>query len=382
MKPQGRLLYLVNIPRFFVSHRMTLALAARDAGYDVHVATADDDAENLAVIRASGLTLHPIPLEQHGTRPLAEVRTLLAIVRVMRHVRPDLLHHVTIKPVLYGGLAARLTGRGAVVAALSGLGRTFRDERGRSHRPSRALVLALRLALPGRSTHVLVQNQDDLDVLRELGIAKEGASSVIPGSGVDLARFTPSPWPSSAGAPVTFLYAGRLMGQKGLGAFVEVARRLSGRARFVVAGYAEHGSPDAVPVEQVERWAEEGVVEWLGARSDMPTVVRDSDVVVLPTVYGEGVPRILIEAAASARAILTTDTPGCRDICRDGVNGLLVAPGDDDALEQAMRTLIEDGALRERMGQAGRQLAEERFGLDRIVADTLALYARQLGRST
>lgn len=372
-----RLLFVVNIPRFFVSHRLPLALAARDAGYDVHVATAETDGPNLAVIRDHGLPLHPIALEQHGTRPLDEVRTLIALVRLMRRLRPDLVHLVTIKPVLYGGVAARLTGRRAVVAAMSGLGRAFRDERGDVRAPARAFVAAMRLALPRTTSHVLLQNEDDLRVLRDLGIAHADASSVIPGSGVDLARFRPAPRPDPD-APVTFLYAGRLMRQKGLDAFVEVARRLRGRGRFVVAGYSEDGSPDAVPVAEVERWADEGIIEWLGSRSDMPTVITASDVVVLPTVYGEGVPRTLIEAAACGRAIVTTDTPGCRDVCRDGVNGMLVAPGDVDALERTVAGLAEDLPRAVRMGTEGRRIAEERFGLDGVLHRTLTLYSELL----
>ena len=368
-----RLLLVVNIPRFFVSHRLPLALAARDAGYDVHVATADVDEPNLATIREHGLQLHPLPLEQHGTRPLGELRTLVALVRLMRRLQPDLVHLVTIKPVLYGGIAARLTGRRAVVAAMSGLGRAFRDEAGSARSPGRALVAAMRLALPRATSHVLVQNTDDLAVLRDLGVAHPEASSVIPGSGVDLRRFRPAPRPDPDAA-VTFLYAGRLMRQKGLEDFSEVARRLRGRARFVVAGYSEDGSPGAVPVAEVEGWAEEGIIEWLGSRSDMPAVIVGADVVVLPTVYGEGVPKTLIEAAACGRAIVTTDTPGCRDICSDGVNGMLVAPRDIDALERALAGLAEDLPRTARMGAEGRRIAEERFGLDRVLTSTLGLY--------
>jgi glycosyltransferase involved in cell wall biosynthesis len=373
-----RLLYVVNIPRFFVSHRLPLALAARQAGYEVHVATSDVDPESDAIIEQHGVSLHRLPLEQHGKRPTRELRTLLAIIRLLQRLRPDLLHLVTIKPVLYGGLAARLTGRRAVVAAMSGLGRAFRDEQGRTRDPGRGLVLAFRVALSRSATHVLVQNQEDLDILTELGIAAPTRSSVIAGSGVDLDRFRPDQRSERPDGPVTFLYAGRLMRHKGLGDFVEVARRLAGAARFVIAGYAEDGSPDAVPVAQVQRWADEGLVEWLGSRDDMPQVIADSDVVVLPTVYGEGVPKTLIEAAACARAIVTTDTAGCRDICVDGVNGLLVSPGDVDQLERALRTLIGDAGLRRRMGTEGRRIAEERFGLDGVIDRTLALYTKLL----
>jgi glycosyltransferase involved in cell wall biosynthesis len=373
-----RLLFVVNIPRFFVSHRLPLALAAKEAGYDVHVATSDSDAENLARIREAGLSLHPIPLVQHGRRPTDELRTLMALVRLYRRLRPDIVHHVTIKPLLYGGIAARLTGRRAVIAAMSGLGREFRDPSGRTRRPGLAFRTALRLALPRRTTHLLFQNEDDLGVFRDLGHADSDRATLVRGSGVDLQHFrhTPEPPPTDAGPVV--LYAGRLMWQKGLGTFVEVAERLSDVARFHVAGYSEPDSPDAVPVQQLESWAEEGRIVWLGSRDDMPEVISAANIVALPTVYGEGVPKTLIEAAACGRAIVTSDAPGCRDICRDGVNGLLIGPGDPDGLERAIRRLVAEPELRQRMGAAGRHIAEEEFSIGRVVEETLALYERVL----
>ena len=373
-----RLLFVVNIPRFFLSHRLPLALAARDAGYDVHIATSDADPVNLERIRDTGLPVHPIPLIQHGRRPIDELRTLVALVRLYRRLRPDILHHVTIKPLIYGGIAARLTGRRSVIAAMSGLGRAFQDAAGRPARPGLALRLALRSALPRDTTQLLFQNADDLAMFSRLGLIDTAQATLIRGSGVDLLHFphVPEPLPNDDGPVV--LYAGRLMRQKGLLTFAEVAGRLSGVARFHIAGYAESGSPDAVPVEQVEQWAAEGRVVWLGARDDMPALMASANIVVLPTIYGEGVPKVLIEAAASGRAIVTSDAPGCRDVCRDGINGLLTVPGDADALERAIRRLVDDAALRQRMGAAGRRIAEEHFSLDRVVRETLSLYERVL----
>jgi glycosyltransferase involved in cell wall biosynthesis len=171
------------------------------------------------------------------------------------------------------------------------------------------------------------------------------------------------------------------MWQKGLGEFAEVARRLAPIARFRIAGYSEAGSPDAVPIAQLEEWAAEGRIEWLGAREDMPQVIADAHLVVLPTVYGEGVPKTLIEAAACGRAIVTSDAPGCRDICRDGVNGSLTPPGDVDALEAAVRRLILDPGLRQRMGAAGRAIAEADFSSEQVIGATLALYEQALARA-
>jgi len=371
----ARILYTVNIPRFFVSHRLPLALAARAAGHDVHVATSDTDPVSLARIRDAGLTLHPIPLAQHGTSPVGELRTLAALVRLYRRIRPDLLHHVTIKPVLYGGIAARLAGSPPVVAAMSGLGRAFRGEDGEAADLRGPLRVALRLALPRRTTRAVFQNVEDRDTFVRLGLAELDRTVVIRGSGVDPEVFTVTPEPDG---PPTVLYAGRLMREKGLERFVDLARQLAGRARFAVAGYPEPSSPDVVPVATVESWAAEGVIEWLGARDDMPAVYAAASIVVLPTVYGEGVPKTLIEAASCGRAVVTTDIPGCRDVCRDGVNGLLVAPYDDAALHAAVLRLIEDRELRARMGSAGRRLVEQEFSLERVTGATLDLYAELL----
>ena len=195
---------------------------------------------------------------------------------------------------------------------------------------------------------------------------------MIRGSGVDEDVFRPRDENQDA-LPVV-LFAGRLLMQKGIGDFVEVARRLRGKARFQVAGYEESTSPLNVSADQLQGWQAEGLIEWLGARDDMPSVYAESNIVCLPSTYGEGVPRVLIEAAACARACVTTDTPGCREIVRDGVNGLLVPANDIAALTQAVQHLIDNPAKRMKMGAAGRQIVLAGFTLRQVVNETLSLY--------
>jgi glycosyltransferase involved in cell wall biosynthesis len=369
-----RLLYVVNIPRFFVSHRLPLALAAQQAGYDVHVATSDADAENIAHIRAAGLPFHPLPLSQHGTSLLTEWATLRALTRLYRQLKPDVVHQVSIKPVIYGGMAARLTGVPAVVSAMSGLGYVFISEE-RKSRVLRLLVQpALKLALAGKNTRMIFQNPDDRQRFAQLGLIPLERSVLIRGSGVDLARFVPVP--EADGTPVV-LFAGRLMWQKGVGDFVEAARRLRGKARFVIVGYPEPTSPSAVSSEQLKAWQDEGIIEYWGKRDDMPAVFAQAHVVCLPSTYGEGVPKVLIEAAACARPIITTDTAGCREITQHEVNGLLFPPHDVDALVNALTRLLDDAPLRQRMGEAGRGIAQE-FAFERVAEATFALYAALL----
>ncbi len=374
-----RLLYVVNIPRFFLSHRLPLALAARDAGFDVQVAASGSDRAARQRITESGLPFHPLPLRQHGMNPLLELRTLLALRALYRDLKPDLLHHVSVKPVIYGGIAARLSGPRHIVQALSGLGYLFVNRSAKAKLANRLSLPAFKLALSGESTRAVFQNPDDLQHFVERGLVARHKALLIRGSGVDADVFRPSQEHSTE-LPVA-LFAGRLLRQKGIGDFVEAARRLRGLARFQVAGYEETTSPLNVSTAQLKSWEAEGVIEWLGAREDMPALYAQSNIVCLPSTYGEGVPKVLIEAASCARACVTTDTPGCREIVRHGVNGLLVPPQDTSALTSTLRHLIGNPAERARMGAAGRQIVLEGFTLRQVVDETIALYNNLLEKS-
>ncbi len=367
-----RLLYVVNIPRFFVSHRLPLALAALEAGFEAHVAAAGHDRESVQQIIDSRLPFHPLPLRQHGLNPWAELKTLKALRKLYIELRPDLLHHVSVKPVLYGGLAARWTGQKAVVHAISGLGYVFAG-RGMKAALLRRLTRPLfRLAMAGEGTRIIFQNPDDRQWFIQQALAAPEKTVLIRGSGVDEGYFRPQA-ESLTGLPVV-LFAGRLLWQKGLGEFVEAARRLRGQARFRVVGYEEATSPLNVPTARLRAWHDEGLIEWCGKQTDMPRVYAESSIVCLPSTYGEGVPKVLIEAAACSRACVTTDRPGCREIVKQGQNGLLVPPADIDALTAALRWLIENPQQRQQMGARGRQIALEGFTLRQVTAETLRLY--------
>ena len=370
------LLFVVNIPRFFVSHRLPLALAAREAGFCVSVATSGEDTASVARIEAADLPFHPLPFSQHGTNPLQELGTLLALRRLYARLQPDLLHHVSIKPVLYGGIAARLCRRRAVVNAISGLGYVFAGDGIKARLINRLSSPVFKLALAGDGSRIIFQNPDDQRLFIQRGLVDQEQTRLIRGSGVDETIFCPAEEPAVE-LPVV-LYAGRLLWQKGIGDFVEVARRLRGRANFRVVGYAEPTSPLSVPLRQLDAWQAEGLIEWQGKRSDMPAVYAESRLVCLPSTYGEGVPKVLIEAAACARACVTTDSPGCREIVRDGVNGFLVPPGDVEALTLAVQQLLDDPDSCRRMGAAGRQIVQEDFTLARVCKDTIALYRELL----
>lgn len=377
----SRLLYLVNIPRFFVTHRLPLAEAAREAGYDVHVAAAGDDEKNARRIRAAGFPFHPLPIHQHGVNPLQELRAMMVSARLIQRIRPQIVHALTIKPLLYAGLTAHVLRPPALVFALTGLGYLFSDNSWRAATLRVMLGGPLRLALAHSHSRVIFQNPDDQLRFIQRGLVAAGRTALIRGSGVDVRRFVPKP---ETGAPAQVLFAGRLLWAKGIRDFVAVARQMREEgiaARFVIAGYPEAGNPATVDAAQLAAWHEENIVEYLGAVDDMPALLAASHIICLPSQYGEGIPRILLEAAASGRAIITTDIPGCREIAREGENARLVPPGNRPALYAALHQLIQQPELRREYGARGREIAVAEFSQERVFEATLELYADLLRRN-
>jgi glycosyltransferase involved in cell wall biosynthesis len=371
-----KLLFVVNEPDFFLSHRLPLALAARDSGYEVHIATRAG--AGVARLRSLGFPHHVVPLSRSGKNIVVELWSLWYLLRLMSRLRPDVVHLVTIKPVLYGGIAARLAGISAVVAAVSGLGFVF-SSTGRRAQLLRKVVLPLyRLALKHPRLRVIFQNPADRAALVDRDIVPLEQTVLLAGSGVDLSEYGYEPEP--AGAPVVVM-ASRLLKDKGVDEFVRAAARLRKpgvNTRFVLAGERDPGNPQSVSEDEVAGWRASGAVEVLGYCSDIASLFKASHVVVLPSYYGEGLPKVLVEAAACGRAVVTTDFPGCRDSIEPGVTGLLIPTRDVAALSIAINRLLVDPVLRQTMGRAGRRLAEARYGIDRIVAAHLEIYAAVL----
>ena len=369
-----RLLYVVNDAGYFLSHRSALAQAAISAGWEVHVATAFADGPDLLRerIRALGVIPHAVPVTRFGLRLDRELWAVWSIFRLMRVVKPELVHLVALKAVLVGGLAAAFARVPARIVTIAGLGYVF-DSRGWRERLARAVFRLALLGVVSANTRIIVQNSEDMARIAVTGfIARRGV--LIPGSGVDLDYFHPSPEPPG---PVVVLMPSRMLWNKGVAVFVAAARDLRAAgvaARFHLAGDTDPGNPAEVPPATLAAWSDSGVVDWLGHVEDMPALLAASHIVCLPSSYGEGVPKSLIEAAAAGRAIVATDIAGCREIVRDGENGLLVPPRDAPALAAALRRLIDDGTLRQRFGARGRAIAQARFGIADVVAATLAVY--------
>lgn len=362
------LLFFVTEDYYFVSHRLPVALAAKRAGYDVRVATQVRHSGD--VIEHAGLRLIPFKNARSSLNPFTELLTLFRLIRLYRRERPSIVHHVALKPVLYGTIAARLAGTPRVINAVAGMGWLFTSGAGLARWLKPLVRRALRPVL--KSGVALVQNPDDARLLEQFGVPKSRIR-LIAGSGVDLQLFHPHA--HSNEVPIVVLPA-RLLWDKGVGDFVAAARALRRqgiKARFVLAGEPDPANPATIHPDQVSSWAHEGVIENRGWVVDMPALLAESDVVCLPS-YREGLPKSLIEAAAAGRPIVTTDVPGCREVVRHGDNGLLVQAGDIDALAHALESLIENPDLRSRMGARGRIRAEQEFGLDAVLQQTLALY--------
>ncbi len=367
-----RLLFVVTEDWYFCSHRLPLAEAARRAGYEVAVACRV--ARHGGEIRERGIGLFPWPVSRRSRQPLRELAAVLRLVRICRSWRPDIVHHVAMKPVIYGSIAARATRVPGVVNALAGMGFLF-IARGRRARLARALVArAFRLLFRAPNSRVLLQNPDDRDLLVRTGVVAAERVALIRGSGVDPARFRPGPEP---GPPVVVLLASRMLWDKGVGEFVAAAgrlRRAGCTARFVLVGGTDCENPAAIPPERLAAWQRQGVVEWWGRRDDMPEVFAQAHVACLPS-YREGLPKVLLEAAACGLPLVATDVPGCREIVRQGETGLLVPPRDPDGLASALLRLVDDRELRRSLGARARAVVEAEFTIDRIAAQTLRLYA-------
>lgn len=363
-----RILFVAAEPSFFVTHRLPIALAAREHGYDVHVAT--PRGALVETIVEAGLPWHPIML----ARGIHVVRDPLAIPQcalLYRRLKPDLVHHIAMKPVLFGMLATHFARVPAVVNAVMGLGSAFDPRR----LIGRVLHFAFDHILGHPRMRFTFENGDDLDTFLRLGWLSPAQTVLIRGSGVDPVEFSP-PSDAPTGTPLV-LFAARLLATKGVADFVAAARQLSARgvkARFAIAGARDPKNPDSIRESDLARWKAEGVVEILGYHTAMPELLRSASLFVLPTFYREGVPKALLEAAATGLAAVTTDTSGCRDIVIDGETGLLVPPRDVDALAAAIEQLLRDPERRSEMGRNARQRVLAHFAVEHVVRETLATY--------
>jgi glycosyltransferase involved in cell wall biosynthesis len=367
-----KILYLVSEDWYFRSHRLPIARAARDSGAHVFVATRVRD--HGGAIEAETFTLHPLELSRSGRNPLRDLATVIALYRLYRRERPDIVHHVAMKPSLYGSLAAWLAGTPAVINAFAGMGFVFISNGlfARLVRP--VLAGAFRLLLNRKNTRTIVQNDDDARLFTDRIGVDPSRITVIRGSGVDLEQFQPPATPRTPDTPVAVCVS-RMLWDKGVRELVAAARLLKSRGVNIKVRLVGPGddNPAAIAQTQLDAWAAEGVIEVAGPSDNIPGVYADADIAVLPS-YREGLPKSLLEAAAAGLPLIATDVPGCREICRDGDTGLLVPLKSIKPLADALERLAGDPALRATFGAAARTAAAADFSEARVVADTLALY--------
>lgn len=365
-----RLLLVVNVDWFFISHRLPVALAAMKAGYEVHLACGVTDRQEF--LQQLGIIVHPLPLSRSGLAFASELRAIVSIYSLVRILQPDLVHAVTIKPVIYVGLVCKLLGVSGRITSISGLGFVFID-RSLKARVLRFFIKGLyRFVLRG-SGAVIFQNPSDRQLFVSAGIIHDEQGYLIPGSGVDLSAYPVKPLQSE---PLVILLA-RLLKDKGVVEFVEASKYLAGSARMVLVGDVDLGNPNSVSESQLQAWVAEGVVEHWGFTDAVAAAIARSQLVVLPS-YREGLPKSLIEAAACGRAVVTTDVPGCRDAIVVGETGVLVPARDAKALADAIAELLSDNSRLKSMGLAGRRWAESQFDVEDVIARHLGIYKAQL----
>ena len=358
---------------YFWSHRLPIARSVRDAGIEVLIATRIGRHEER--IEKEGFRVIPIGLKRKNRNVINEIDSILEVIKIYRKEKPDIVHHVAIKPILYGSFAAWLTGVPNVVNAVTGLGFIFIKKGWLASAIRKLIVFIYRLAFLSKNTFAIFQNPEDLKLFVDLHIVKNDRVVLIRGSGVDIGHFRNFPEPT--GTPVITL-ASRMLWDKGIRELVDATRQLHNngvRCRTVLVGIPDPDNPASIPEHVLRDWHAEGIVEWWGYRSDIADVFARSNIVVLPS-YREGLPKVLLEAASCGRPIVATDVPGCREIVRNDINGFLVPPYDSKCLAAALKTLIQDSKLRARMGTRGREIVMAEFSEEIVVKQTMELYER------
>jgi glycosyltransferase involved in cell wall biosynthesis len=360
-----------NTDWYLYNFRLALAKELRTQGYEVVLLSPPGDFQNL--LQENGFEWIPFPLSRQGINPFGELWVLWQLILVYRQVKPDIVHHFTIKPVIYGSLAAHILGIKGIINSITGLGHLFIDT-GYVTQILRVFAKILYQASL-RNTQVIFENPEDRDMFLQYRLLQFKQTNLILGTGVDVNKFHPT---RKRNEVPLILFASRLLITKGVLEFVEAVQQLKQkrlRARFAIAGTPDPGNPASITLEQIDSWKTSGLVEVWGWQSDMPAALTKADIFCLPS-YREGVPNALLEACACGLPIVTTDVPGCRDVVTHDVNGFLVPPQNSQILAAAIEALLNDQVLRDKMGHTGRQIALEKFSLDKIIKQTLLVYQK------
>lgn len=366
-----RIVYIVNVDWFFISHRLPIALEALKQGYEVYIFAKDTG--KMEYLKSLGINIYPINLERGSINPFQSLKLLLDLKERITSIQPDVVHLVTIKPVLIGGLAAILAKVPSIVYAISGLGFIFTNTMLKAKILRLGIIPLYRLALSAKNKKVIVQNLDDLRILRQYVSIPESQTVLIPGSGVDLQQFDIQSLPLRN---KIVLMACRLLADKGVYEFHQSVLLLKERypdVRFVLVGGIDPDNPASLTEQELNEWVQKGDLEWWGHQSNMPEVLSQATVVVLPS-YREGMPKVLLEAQALGRPIVTTDVPGCREAIENNKTGFLVTVKDEQSLANAIEKLITNDDLCLEFSHNARALAEQKFDIKQVVKTHMNIY--------
>ena len=371
-----RLLFVISEDWYFVSHRLSLAKAAIKLGYEV--ALLSHFTNHRKVIEDAGIKIIEWPLNRSSRNPFQELAAIKSIFSSIRQFRPDIIHSVAMKPVIYSSIASLFTGLDNRIFALAGLGFVFTSNKRSAKLMRPFLEIAFRLLFKGNKTRLILQNPEDQQALLLAGVIKSKNIRLIRGAGVDIKSFSVNTIPtdiSIISLPARMLWA------KGIQDFIDCSQKINKDntiARFVLVGTPDEQNPDSISKQKLTEWNKNSVIEWWGYQSDMPNVFHQSTIVCLPTSYGEGLPKSLLEAASCGRPIVTYDVPGCREIVIDGYNGILVKPKSVTCLVNAISQLLNDSELCVKMGKNGRKLVEKHFTQEKIAEETIAVWEELL----
>lgn len=368
-----RLFIVVNVDWFFLSHRKDIALSAQENGYEVTVVTKDTGMKS--TIEALGLKVIDLPMNRSGQNIIEELYTCWFLYRLYRRKKPDIVHHVGLKTILWGTLAAKLAKVHGVVNAVSGLGIFFSEEN--TSLVSKLLPRVLRFSHHRKNLAVIFQNEEDKGLFLKNRIIKEEQAFMIKGSGVDLNQYCYTPEQESG--KIKVLLTARMIVEKGVFVLVDAALKIKEKYRdkveFLLCGGLDD-NPKAIKEEELKAVCDGGYIQWLGYRTDVLKLLKSCHIVAFPSYYKEGLPKSLIEAAAVGRPIVTTNSIGCKETVVDGYNGYLIPVKDSDTLAEKLNLLFEDENLRRNMGRNSRILAEKDFSIENVIHRHLEIYSQ------
>jgi len=376
MKNKPIIVFITNVDWFFISHRLPIAIELLSEGFQVHLIAKSTNCE--MILKKYGIIFHNWRLDRSSINPLKIIYDIFKLFLIIKDIKPNIIHSITLKPIIMSGILGIIFNSSYYVYSISGLGYSYISKTVKSLIVRWITLKIFTFIFNRNNFHIIFQNKEDLNKILKISNLSSNSYSLIPGSGVYLDKFSPkSKQFNNKNKKIIFLFASRLLKSKGLIEFIN-SSEIFQEAEFKIAGKFDYGNEDCVSKDVIDNAVANGSIKFLGERNDMQKIINTSDVVVLPSYYGEGVPKILIEAAACGKAIITTDHPGCRDAIINNVSGILVKPRSKKELEKAIRYLLQNPDLIKNMGIEGRKLAIKKFNILDVIKKHIDIYYKIL----